>query len=270
MNSRVVTVLLVFQGISLAALAFLGVAVYRLQSDTESAGPVPTAAQVADVVAEPTRSTETDADRSGRSPQDAEAALARRMETIETRIDDLLAQVEDGLRVRTSGNAEPVNVVEPLSEEEQTELRVRADLRGRFSNEAGTSDWGESASAVIEEASLTAYAESRFFAEHGGQVSTECRETVCNVSWSPTDAEASQLSNEEKAELLDRAKWELISLAGQADEAGQLRISMNPAASPPNIEVLFDRKPGGDQNVPDRVSGYLRIGDDVKKPAGAR
>jgi hypothetical protein len=251
-------------------LAFLGVAVYRLQSDTESAEPVPTAAQVADVVAEPARSTETDPDGSGKSPQDADTALARRMETIEARIDDLLAKVEDGLRVKASGNAEPVNVVEPLSPEEQMELRVRADLRGRFSGEAGSSDWGESASAAIEEASLTAYAESPFFAEHGGQVSTECRETVCNVSWSPTDADTSQLSNEEKAELLDRAKWELIALAAQAGEAGQLRISMNPAASPPSIEVLVDHRPGGDQNVPDRVSGYLKIGDDVKKPAGGR
>jgi hypothetical protein len=78
------------------------------------------------------------------------------------------------------------------------------------------------------------------------------------------------LSNEEKAELLDRAKWELISLAAQADEAGQLRISMNPADSPPTIEVLVEHKPGGDQNVPDRVSEYLKMSDGVNKQAGGR
>lgn len=272
MNSRVVTVLLVFQGISLAALVFLSVAMYRLQSDVEAGEPVPTAAPDADVVAEPTRSPETDADKSGKSPQDADtdAALARRMETIEARIDDLLAQVEEGLRARTAGNAEPASVVEPLSREEHAELWAQADLIGRFSSEVGTSAWGEAASATIEEASSTAYADNPFFAEHGGQVSTECRETVCNLSWSPADSETSQLSDEEKAELLDRAKWELISLAAQADEAGQLRISLNPAASPPTIEVLVDRKPGGDPNVPDRVSEYLKMSDGVTKQADGR
>jgi hypothetical protein len=59
---------------------------------------------------------------------------------------------------------------------------------------------------------------------------------------------------------LERAKWELLSLAGAAEESGQVRFFTDPASDPPTIALMIDHFPGGDANIPDKVGTYLGIG----------
>jgi hypothetical protein len=50
-----------------------------------------------------------------------------------------------------------------------------------------------------------------------------------------------------------------MSLAGAAEQAGQVKIFIDPAADPPTVELMLGQNSGGDANMPDRVSEYLGL-----------
>lgn len=261
MISRVVLAALVFQAILLAGFVGFGVAVYQFKSDADSADNAVVMASGAD--AAPTApGVGLSESRANASPEALdESESMRRMELMEGKIAEL-GELVATLAVEEAPSPFPwPEMGEPQPELSPAEYAARVDLRSRFSSEGGTSEWGESAAAAIDNAFLTAATERRFFIENGGAVAADCRESVCSLSWAPTNVDGSQLSVEEKAMLLDRAKWELISLAGEAQGAGQLRVFMDAAADPPTIDVMVDHDAGGNENI----SNAAQVSDGYSK-----
>jgi hypothetical protein len=263
MISRSTAISFALQGILIAGLVAVGTEVYQLKLDAGGGGDVAVVEAHADAALHRVPLAELGASENWKVPMapDPLQGLARRMDKIEGQI-TLLGALVDRVSPAEIRGSPPGG---ERAGEAPAELAARADLSARFDAEAATSRWGNAAAAAIEDAYLTASATSPFFVEHGGNVLTDCRESVCSLSWSPSSQAVSQFSNDEKAELLARAKWELLSLAGEAKEGGQVRIFMDPASDPPAVELMIAHAEGGDANPPDKVSAYVGLSDGVSK-----
>jgi hypothetical protein len=260
--SRVALATVFLHGLSLAAVLGVGVALYQLNQKVDSIQGGPEVAMGAGVGRDLVPPGDVGQGETPNAPGAADPFLevTRRLAKLEEQIKQV-ASIVGKIAVSAAPQGYPLTDEGwDKPQESFAELRARGDLGARFQAEAATSPWGRSAAAAIDQAYSTASTESPFFAEHGGNVSTDCRESVCSVSWSPPVGEASQLSEGERVDLLERAKWELLSLAGAAEESGQVRFFTNPASDPPTIELMIDHSPGGDVNIPDKVGTYLGIG----------
>lgn len=200
---------------------------------------------------EPSHNESTQNSSRGLPDRDRITRLERELEDLKVSLDALAALVQSGQVLDTTAAPRPA----PPTAAEMTELRARANLRARLSDEVGQSAWGADASTAMEHEIAKQYTNNQFFVDNGGSVEADCRQSVCSVSWS---AASDGLSPEEAAELLDRARWELMGLAGAAPDIGAVQFALDPTASPPSITMLMDHEPsGGDDAIPEKVRDYL-------------
>jgi hypothetical protein len=74
------------------------------------------------------------------------------------------------------------------------------------------------------------------------------------------------MSAEDRGELFERAKWELIALLEGVKDAGYFRFAMNNDSERPSLELLVDHhETGGDEAIPDRVGEYLGLSKGASK-----
>jgi hypothetical protein len=264
MSPKAAYVTLAFQGIVLAALLAIGGYVHQLKSAIElhetRAVTMPASVSTAQVSQPRLESTPHEGAAASLAFVEPLQELAHRMQRLEAQVGEfsvIVSSPSNGAGASTS--AATGRRVKPSADDaaEMSRLRAQADLASRHANESSTSSWGRSAAAGIDSAYADAYATSPFFAEYGGNVTADCRESVCSLAWAPGSAAMAALSEEERADMLERAKFELIGLAGRAGEAGQFTVTVNAVSSPPSVQLMVDHAVGGDRQIPDRVSSYL-------------
>jgi hypothetical protein len=184
--------------------------------------------------------------------------VADRLEKIEKRLAQLADTISDVANLISQRGHQTTSgemVSPPISQPMQRGADF--DLKKRHAGEGGASAWGTQSAAAIEEAYASAAGERTFFTENSGKLSTDCRESVCSLTWTP---EAAPSGDEERADLLTMAKWELLSLAGNAEEGGEITVNVNPATTPPTVELLIEHTSGGDRTMPEKVARYLGVG----------
>jgi hypothetical protein len=142
------------------------------------------------------------------------------------------------------------------------ELREKVNLPARFAKEPATSDWGETAAGSVNDGWTTHFSQNPFFQDYGGEVVTDCRETVCSLTWSPDASVSGSLSPDEKGALLELAKLQLLALAGRTNGGGQVVVKANPDSAVPSIEVLVEH---GDPPTPELTQRlYEKLGISTK------
>lgn len=155
------------------------------------------------------------------------------------KMEEQIKKLENSLANKTEAVTQvtpPPENKPPVPTEEQ---KLKADLRSRFNSEAKTSPWGATNATAIENAYTTSLTKNPFFAKQGGDFSTDCRETVCSLSWKPTASKALKLSNEERVTLLEQSKWEMLSLLQAAKDVGQFNVVIDSSSDSPSVELII-------------------------------
>lgn len=150
----------------------------------------------------------------------------------------------------------PASLVDELAEEqfaadEPANPPGRLPLQDAFASEAGSSDWAQSTFDAVTKAHVTDFMNGSFYAEYGGQLEADCRETVCRVDLTFETA-AAQLGSTEISEMLALAELELLGLTGHAAGVGRITTAQHAGATP-GITMFFDRREGSN----DQQAGAL-------------
>jgi hypothetical protein len=132
-----------------------------------------------------------------------------------------------------------------LSSVPRTEIHMSQDLETAHSEQATASDWGERSQQSLADAFYGEYTQRPFYDDYGGNISADCRETICRVTWT-FPATVNGMTDEERADMAQRGSFELMSLAGIVPEGGSVRTVSNLSGDSPSISVLIERNSGGD------------------------
>jgi hypothetical protein len=249
------------QGLLLAGLVGVGSFVHDLSEQTERAradlkelraavAEAGSAAQRAALARETAArdasslsSRDTRVEEGGTVSPVAVAELARNMEVLEARLASLAAAVGE-LELSDGGNRRSTQGAELAESPPVEELRARTDLVSRYASEGGTSSWGEASQGAIERAYLSEQANNPFFSSYAGDVSADCKESVCRVSLPLDPSRISQLSAQERAAVIDQARRELLGLTSGMEGAGLVRFSVSTQGGAPVVQAFVE---GGSQ-----------------------
>ena len=94
---------------------------------------------------------------------------------------------------------------------------------------------------------------------------TDCRETVCSLTWSPDASVSGSLSPDEKGALLELAKLQLLALAGPTNGGGQVVVKMNPG-----LRRAIDRGTGRATETPPTPEVAQRLYEKLGVPTKAQ
>jgi hypothetical protein len=167
------------------------------------------------------------------SSAEHKAALAR-IDLIEKR----LALLESGAgSIDNRSDIREADIPKRSLAEVAAESRVDASsntLAVSHVAETGQSQWGSEAATSIR----GAFVVEPFFAEAGGQLDVDCRQSSCKLQWwLPGLAGQSQ---EEYYRLVSLGEYELLKLAARnAQDVGQLETVWGLEESSPHISILF-------------------------------
>jgi hypothetical protein len=131
----------------------------------------------------------------------------------------------------------------PLPPQLDTASMLRATLE-QESSDARRSRWARQAEASIGAAFEAKRWDNPFFLRYGGEVETECHQTVCELRWSPT--QDAGLSDDDRLAMTEAARWELIALMGQSGASGEFAVSADANDPTGQVQVLFQAEAGGD------------------------
>jgi hypothetical protein len=87
-------------------------------------------------------------------------------------------------------------------------------------------------------------ATSAFFTAYGGELATDCAASVCAVHWAPEVGTV--VDQDSRALLLETARWELMSVIGQAGAAGEFAIEVDASRDEPEFTIVFSEGRGGE------------------------
>lgn len=108
----------------------------------------------------------------------------------------------------------------------------------QYFDEWGQSDWGETTATSIDTAAL----ENPFFTRSGGDVITDCRQTVCRMEWFPGVMDDLPLQSRE--DVLAAARYEMLALAARnGTEVGQMATEWISDERGRVLAVTFERAP---------------------------
>jgi hypothetical protein len=131
----------------------------------------------------------------------------------------------------------------PLPPQLDTASMLHATLE-QESLDAQQSRWGRQAEASISAAFEAKRWDNPFFLRYGGEVETQCHQTVCELRWSPTQDIG--VSEDDRLAMTEAARWELIALMGQSGASGEFAVSADANDPAGQVQVLFQAEAGGD------------------------
>lgn len=266
MTDRTTALMFALQGLTLTGLLALGVFVYQSgPSESEyGAGEIAGTAAVPGRTA-PERGTAAPGGAATPSKPDAASAETERLDRLGEQVADL-ARAVAALKGEVAGHsgtkAPAASASEPggIASADWEQLRAKADLASRHLQETKTSDWGDTATSSINSAYAEEAASGYFFSKYKGDLVTDCRGSVCSLNWTPDSQAGTPTSAESGGDLFEEAQSELIALAANAPNAGQIKVSIDRSTNPPSIRVLVDNSGGDSDHPPDAVSRYLDSG----------
>lgn len=168
---------------------------------------------------------------------DSFSDLMERLAAIEARL-SILDQKSDEQEAMfdTDTTKQREHVLNRLEQQSQAPA-ARETLADSHANEEAQSQWGVTATDRLN----LAFTEEPFFAENGGRLETDCRETSCKIEWFLPDLFAQ--SGPDYAQLVSMGEYELLTLAGRnAEDVGQLQSVFSLNGDSPRISVYFRRE----------------------------
>lgn len=166
------------------------------------------------------------------------SALLARIESLEARIDHL-AELNDGSE--TPPIVDPHEMVTSRVEAFEELVRSRPSMdvvAEHHARESGQSEWGV---ATTERLSW-AYADAPFFAEHGGRLSLDCRQSSCRIEWRAPDL--SGLDAFEAEQQLSLADYELLAVVAKGgSDIGPIHTVSTSEGGDSRISLYFTRQP---------------------------
>jgi hypothetical protein len=145
---------------------------------------------------------------------------------------------------QTDGNPRMADVLDPRDSAGGDPADV---LEAEFHWERSGSDWGQQVSSSIDTGYANRVGDSAVFSTYPGFLDSECRETVCRVRWGSPDLAALEAS--ERAEVFERARWDLMAIIGQSGVSGQVAISTQERNGTPEMTVLIKQDGGGSGEI---------------------
>lgn len=171
---------------------------------------------------------------------------------LRAQIDSILARL-DGIEAgngppshleRWSAPARPVDNQEMVAsriatlEQQLSAPRAPPPAVDRYTKEKGQSEWGKDTAGRIN----WAYADASFFAQYGGDLSVDCRQTSCKAVWEPPKTPAGDQSEVERAQGL--AGYEVMAVVAKGGgDIGPLYTASGLDGGNPRIEIYFTRNP---------------------------
>lgn len=184
--------------------------------------------------------------------------LLPRLRIIEEKIADLTKIVAENTRKNNLKTDAAFSTVKKLDQAELQRLKASNDLAARHSQESTISAWGQAANDAINRLyTESENSSSSFFSRYNGNLTTDCRGSVCNLTWSPNTLGSASLTDEEKVNFIETARMELIGLAGSSQNAGQIKSVVDNSEDPPSISVFVDQS-GGNEPIPSHISEYKK------------
>jgi hypothetical protein len=112
-------------------------------------------------------------------------------------------------------------------------------LMSQYESETSVSRWGKDVSSTIKTVFESRAAENPLFATYGGELESLCRQTVCKFSWG--SAPLAGLEESQRAEVFEKAQWDLMAAIGQAKVSGQIAVTTGELDGIPTMTVLFQQ-----------------------------
>lgn len=107
-----------------------------------------------------------------------------------------------------------------------------------YTKERGQSEWGKDAAGRIN----WTYADASFFAQYGGNLSVDCRQTSCKAVWEPPEISGRDQSEVDREQAL--AEYELMAVVAKGGgDIGPIYTASRLNEGNPRIEVYFTRRP---------------------------
>lgn len=162
------------------------------------------------------------------------------MESLRLELDRRILAIEDRLaEIQSPGNPESsVSEAEQelLAESWESDLDPVHPLPLTHTSERGVSPWGEQIAVAVE----NQYAADPFFASFGGELSTDCRQTTCKLTWTMPPPE--NLDPAELDIMQSTAHYELASLAAEDGRGiGEIRFDADMSGPAPYVSVYLNR-----------------------------
>jgi hypothetical protein len=169
------------------------------------------------------------------------------LRTILDRLDALERQMY-GVREPRLGTVDPDQTLPTKVAEllESGELAITAlsspqTIMKSFSSQDASSSWGDDASAAITKAYMTEFPRGDFFMKYGGEVSADCRQSVCRLDLELNPSVA-QLDPFELAEIFQRGEFELMALSRDVGDAGSMVVEVQRTPTP-MISLYLEQRP---------------------------
>lgn len=118
------------------------------------------------------------------------------------------------------------------------------EFESQFEQEKGQSAWGMDVGGRIGNAIHDRVTSKPFFLQHGGGASSDCKQTICQVTWAPD--QAAEYDSGELTAVFEMARWEMMELVGQSGISGEVAISVVEREGVPAITVMLKQDAGGD------------------------
>jgi hypothetical protein len=229
------------QGALLVCLIILGVAVFNLSSQNQRLQEhLDSKAQTGSDKAK--ASLQADSQEQIIAAIEAQSSTQTQLARVTKRLEGLEAQLAS-LRNQTWANdSEQGDAVASSAGEPALQVEEVEDLSSRFANEAETSSWGETAAAAVNESIVNDYPSSYLFTQYGGDVNVKCKQTICKVAWSP-GSQVSDMSESDRLDIIQRAKYELLALAGHTNAGGQVSVTADLESESPAVTLMIEHAP---------------------------
>ena len=161
--------------------------------------------------------------------------LVQRLDAIERELNELRVSTE---RERAMASLdESVEDTADFPLDQGDEIPVQSAIVTTHQEEIGHSRWGEASSEKI----LQAFADTPYFADYGGDLAADCRQTTCRLEW--TMPRPDGLPRAESEKMLALAKYELFALASEnSEQVAQLVTEWVWENGQPKAILYFQKK----------------------------
>lgn len=168
--------------------------------------------------------------------------LTARVSDLASTVKDLRGELES-LRANVQWSRPSADSVDweapPIFSDSSVEGSPADALMRQYESETSVGRWGKDVSSTIKTVFESRAAESPLFATYGGELESLCRQTVCKLSWG--SAPLGGLEESQRAEVFEKARWDLMAAIGQAGVSGQVAVTTGERDGIPTMTVLFQQ-----------------------------
>ena len=174
---------------------------------------------------------------------DNDKALRIQIDSILSRLDRIEAETDQASHLQRGSapisendDSEPFASEIAAIEEQLSARRSPPPPVDSYTKERGQSEWGKDVAGRIN----WTYADASFFAQYGGNLSVDCRQTSCKAVWEPPEISGRDQPEVDREQAL--SEYELMAVVAKGGgNIGPIYTASRLNESNPRIEVYFTR-----------------------------